>query len=179
MPVYSEDDAVEFINALKKDYSDSNHVCYAYSLVSGAKKFSDDGEPSGTAGMPILNIIEKRELSNIVIGVVRYFGGVKLGMGGLVRAYSKSAGDCINNAQIVSYSLKIEYKITLDYENSKLINKLEKEEFIKVTSKEFKEQIEVTLLIKKENKDKLQLFVNELFNKQVDLIKLGESFKGE
>ncbi len=78
---------------LKKEHKKATHICFAYKIVNGVEiiKFNDDGEPSGTAGKPILNVIEKKNLKNILICVVRYFGGIKLGAGGLVRAYSKCA----------------------------------------------------------------------------------------
>ena len=88
--VNSEDDVMLKIENLKKEYSDATHICYAYSIKSGAY-FFDDGEPSGTAGKPILNVIQKSGLSNILVVVVRYFGGIKLGAGPLTRAYSKVA----------------------------------------------------------------------------------------
>lgn len=87
----------QFINNLKKEHKKCTHICYAYS-ISGATmlaKAVDDGEPSGTAGRPILNVIEKKNLKNILVVVVRYFGGIKLGAGGLVRAYTKCASSVV------------------------------------------------------------------------------------
>lgn len=91
--------AQEVFQALKKQHKKANHVCYAYKIVSNGVeqvKFSDDGEPSGTAGKPILSVIEKKNMENVAVYVVRYFGGVKLGAGGLVRAYSKAASGVLN-----------------------------------------------------------------------------------
>ena len=80
---------------MKKQHKKATHICYAYKITNGAEivKFSDDGEPSGTAGRPILGVIEKRGKTNVIVAVVRYFGGVKLGAGGLVRAYTKTASE--------------------------------------------------------------------------------------
>ena len=94
--LYNVDNVLEVENILlqlKKEHKKANHICYAYKIVNGAEivKFSDDKEPSGTAGKPILSVIEKKKMSNVLICVIRYFGGIKLGAGGLVRAYTKCA----------------------------------------------------------------------------------------
>lgn len=84
----------EIIDDLKKEYKKATHICYAY-IVNGQEKAVDDGEPSGTAGRPILNVLQKRKENNKLIVVIRYFGGIKLGAGGLVRAYTKSASEIL------------------------------------------------------------------------------------
>lgn len=91
--VNSVKDVAKILEDLKKEHKKATHICYAYKIVDGVEiiKFSDDGEPSGTAGRPMLNVIEKKNLKNVLICVVRYFGGIKLGAGGLVRAYTKCA----------------------------------------------------------------------------------------
>ncbi|MBQ7977998.1 MAG: YigZ family protein [Clostridia bacterium] len=114
--VESGDEAESFLNELREKYKDARHICFAYKLRNSAR-LSDDGEPSGTAGKPILNIIEKKGLVNVVIAVVRYFGGVKLGAGGLLRAYSGSAVDTIENAKIVEWLSSKIYEVELDYKD--------------------------------------------------------------
>ena len=86
---------VTILDELKKEHKKATHICYAYKITDGQEyvKFFDDGEPSGTAGKPIFNVIDKKKLNNVLIVVVRYFGGIKLGAGGLVRAYSSTASD--------------------------------------------------------------------------------------
>jgi uncharacterized YigZ family protein len=88
-------DAANIVENLKKEHKKATHICYAYKIIGEiyAEKAFDDGEPSGTAGKPILNVINKQNLSNILVVVVRYFGGVKLGAGGLLRAYTKTAAE--------------------------------------------------------------------------------------
>ena len=95
--VQSAKQVEEYISELKKEHKKCTHICYAYSICSDIvlAKAVDDGEPNGTAGRPILNVIEKKNLKNILVVVVRYFGGIKLGAGGLVRAYTKCASQCI------------------------------------------------------------------------------------
>ena len=89
--IANEDEAKAMIERLKKEHKRSNHAVYAY-VIAGKEKFSDDGEPRGTAGLPVLNAIKRRGLDNVIVVVVRYFGGVLLGKGGLMRAYGKAAG---------------------------------------------------------------------------------------
>jgi uncharacterized YigZ family protein len=93
-----EQDIVSTLDAIKKEHKKATHICYAYvySIDKVLEKCSDDGEPKGTAGAPIMNVIKKRGCKNTLIAVVRYFGGIKLGAGGLVRAYSKTAGSLFN-----------------------------------------------------------------------------------
>ena len=94
----SVEEIKEFLDKLKKEHKKATHICYAYKLFDGQEivKFNDDGEPGGTAGRPILNVIEKKNLNNVCVFVVRYFGGIKLGAGGLVRAYTKCASEVLN-----------------------------------------------------------------------------------
>lgn len=91
--VSNQQEVTQILEQLKKEHKKATHVCYAYKILCGQEivKFSDDGEPSGSAGRPILNVIEKTKLENVLVVVVRYFGGIKLGVGGLFRAYTKSA----------------------------------------------------------------------------------------
>ena len=110
------------LEKLKKEYNDSTHICYAY-IINGKEKCNDNGEPSGTAGMPILNVLKKNNLDHILAVVIRYFGGIKLGAGGLTRAYSNSTIEAINNSKIIElvkgYYIQIEFdfsqKKTVDY----------------------------------------------------------------
>ena len=112
--VNSEEEAILYINEIKKKYWDARHNCMAY-IVDGISRFSDDGEPSGTAGKPILDVISGGELTNIVVVVTRYFGGVLLGTGGLVRAYQKSTIEGINNCEIAEKFFGKKFVIITDY----------------------------------------------------------------
>ena len=86
---------------LKNKYKDATHICFSY-IINNTKRFSDDNEPSGTAGIPILNVLENNNLNYVLCCVVRYFGGIKLGAGGLLRAYSNSAKECLNKAVLTN-----------------------------------------------------------------------------
>ena len=116
-PIKSEEEAVEFINEIKKKHKDATHNVWAYTIgeTMNIQRYSDDGEPQGTAGIPTLEVIKKEDLRDVVVVVTRYFGGIKLGAGGLVRAYTKGAKVGIEAAQIIE---KVKYKevgITIDY----------------------------------------------------------------
>ena len=115
-PVESEEEAIEFIKAIKKKHADARHNVYAYMLNGGGiARYSDDGEPQGTAGVPVLDIIRKGGFCDAVIVVTRYFGGILLGAGGLVRAYSAAARMAVEAAGIVTYDLFTEFSLTVSY----------------------------------------------------------------
>ncbi len=114
--ITSEEEAQEFVKQKKKEYSDATHNCWAYILKGGiVARYSDDGEPQGTAGMPILDVIRKSGVCDAVIVVTRYFGGILLGAGGLVRAYSHGASIALDAAQIVTYEKYAELVLDCSY----------------------------------------------------------------
>lgn len=117
--VSSEEEAIEFYETIKKKYWDARHNVFAYYIggLSSVQKFTDEGEPAGTAGMPILEVIKRQGLEDIIIVVTRYFGGILLGTGGLVRAYSKSAQEAIKSAGIIEkiWSAKMHIRIEYTY----------------------------------------------------------------
>ena len=124
-PVTSENEAIDFINKIKKEHWDARHNVYAYSLREGQiKRYSDDGEPSGTAGVPVLDVITKSGVVDVVVVVTRYFGGVLLGTGGLVRAYSAAAKLGLEAAGIISMSLCAECEISCTYNQYGKLNTL-------------------------------------------------------
>ncbi|MDD6847618.1 MAG: YigZ family protein [Oscillospiraceae bacterium] len=124
-PVTTEQEAIDFINKIKKDHWDATHNVYAYSLREGQiKRYSDDGEPSGTAGMPALDVILKNDVVDVVVVVTRYFGGVLLGTGGLVRAYAKGCKVALEAANIVTMELCSKCKISCSYNQYGKINTL-------------------------------------------------------
>ena len=106
MPVNTEADAIAFVNSVKKHYPDARHHVYAYVLrENSSMRFTDDGEPQGTAGMPVLDAIRKNGCTDVVIVVTRYFGGTLLGTGGLVRAYTAAAIGALESAEIIRYDI--------------------------------------------------------------------------
>lgn len=115
VPVYHVDDVKKKLEQVKKGYPGATHYCYAYILLQ-EKRCSDDGEPSKTAGQPILNVLEKQQLSYVLAIVIRYFGGIKLGAGGLVRAYTNAVIQVLEKAHIYPMGLKKHIKVTFSYE---------------------------------------------------------------
>ena len=115
--VESEEQAAEIVNSIRKEHYSARHVCYAYSIgdKNPRLKFSDDGEPGGTAGKPILDVITGSGIENILVTVVRYFGGTLLGTGGLVRAYSEAASEAVKAAGVKTVALCCIYEISLEY----------------------------------------------------------------
>ena len=130
VPIKSKEDIRERLNELKTEYKNATHYCYAFTLIND-KGFSDDGEPNKTAGIPILNVIEGNDLVNVLIVVIRYFGGIKLGPGGLIRAYSQTTKAIINKSTLIDLINGLEASITFDYSKEKEINYLLKNSIIK------------------------------------------------
>ncbi|GEN54442.1 YigZ family protein [Halobacillus faecis] len=122
----TEEEAQDFISQIKKKHHDATHNCSAYMIGEQdlIQKANDDGEPSGTAGVPILEVLKKRGLKDTAVVVTRYFGGIKLGAGGLIRAYGSTASEAINTTGVVKRQLMKEMKVTIDYH---LLGKVENE----------------------------------------------------
>jgi uncharacterized YigZ family protein len=149
-PAKDSNQAKDIIKYIAEKYSDATHNCSAY-VVSDGEGYDDDGEPSGTAGKPMLNILKKNQLNNIVAIVTRYFGGIKLGAGGLVRAYGKTVLEAINNAKIVEMEEYETYEISFDYPNIKLIENEIRNHNITILNKRFEEKIFYKIAINKNN----------------------------
>ena len=116
MPVSTEEEALRFIESIKKEYPDAKHHVYAYVLRDNSiMRFTDDGEPQGTAGMPVLDVIRKNSLTDIAVVVTRYFGGTLLGTGGLVRAYTAAALGAVKEAEIITYDIYTTVSIEASY----------------------------------------------------------------
>lgn len=157
--VQSEEDILLQIEEIKKKYKDATHYCYAY-ILGEKKHFSDDNEPSGTAGMPILNVLEKKKLNYILCVVTRYFGGILLGAGGLVRAYTKGATEALKNASITSLVAGYNLRLTFPYDNIKQIDFLLKN--IKINRKSFTEKIIYEITISKNDFSKYEMSFKQL-----------------
>ena len=116
-PVETVDEIKDILKEYRKEYYDARHVCYAYMLGAERKEFraNDDGEPSGTAGRPILGQINSRELTNILVVVVRYFGGTLLGTSGLITAYKEAASDALEQVEVIEKTVDFEYTVSFEY----------------------------------------------------------------
>jgi uncharacterized YigZ family protein len=156
-PVSCETDIKNEIDKLKKEYYDARHHCYAYMLGADKKNFraNDDGEPSSTAGKPILGQILSSDLTNILIVVIRYFGGTKLGVSGLIRAYKTAAFDAISNAEIIDKTVNDIYDIHFDYLVMNDVMRIIKEEQPLQVDQDFNLTCRITLSIRQSEVDKI------------------------
>ncbi len=145
-PTEAEDEAKAFISKIRKSHPFATHNCYAYIVENGAiARFSDDGEPQGTAGQPILEVIKNKSLINTTIVVTRYFGGIKLGAGGLVRAYSSSASEVVLSSGISEFILSAVYRLDVSYDAYNPFLKFISGIKCKVLSTEFGEGVKISV----------------------------------
>ena len=156
--INSIDEINELIYVLKNEYKDATHICYAY-ILDGYEKCSDDGEPSGTAGLPILNILRHNNLNYILAVVIRYFGGIKLGAGGLLRAYSNSVSDALKLTDIVELVSGINVTIEFSYDNCKIIDNLLCDKDI--IDKKYNDNIVYNFNVIKEEYDNIKDILND------------------
>lgn len=157
-PVESREEAEELIKETKKKYHDARHNCIAYRIIEDnqtIEKSSDDGEPSGTAGAPMLNILQKNNLVNVLIIVTRYFGGILLGTGGLVRAYSDSLLKAIEESQTIQKCQGTEMLITLEYGQLDCFKYYCKNHNILLTNVEYSEFVVCKIALEDDKKEKL------------------------
>lgn len=153
--INDKDKVNSFLQDIKIKYPKATHYCYGY-IINDYKKSSDDGEPSGTAGIPILNVLEKENITNILAIVVRYFGGIKLGAGGLVRAYSKGVRELIKNSNLIELVNGKKIEINFNYSDEKNINYILKEE--QIIDKDYSDKVTYIVLIKDNILEKLKNF---------------------
>lgn len=153
VPVQSAAEAKEVVKQYQKEYFDARHVCWAYMIGAARTEFlsNDNGEPSGTAGKPILGQINSFGLTNIVIVVVRYFGGIKLGTSGLIVAYREAAADAINNAQIIECHEQTVISFTFDYFAMNDVMKVIKGVDLKILNQKFDNDCRMTVSIRSDN----------------------------
>jgi uncharacterized YigZ family protein len=158
LPVNSVEEVKNFLDGFRKEYYDARHVCYAYSIGADGNlsRSSDDGEPSGTAGRPILGQIRSAGVTNILIVVVRYFGGVLLGTGGLVTAYKHAAADAILHGEIVERDVTIEIAFSYDYIDMNGVMTLIKEFDLQPSDQQFDNRCTIRLSVPKTENDRFR-----------------------
>lgn len=157
IPVLNEDDVKAAMDQLKKDYHDARHHCYAFCIGKDYSffRFGDDGEPSGTAGRPIYNQILSKEVTNVLLVVIRYFGGTKLGASGLANAYKTAAREALENVNILQKQIQNFYEIVYDYPETSEVMKLAKDENINVISQDFEIKCKMTISVQKRYAEKI------------------------
>lgn len=155
-------DISNILNKIKEEYPKATHYCYGY-VYNDIQRFSDDGEPGGTAGMPILNVLLKEKLSNVLCIVIRYFGGIKLGAGGLVRAYTKSVTECLKITDLIDLEEGFKIKIKFNYNDEKQIKYLLKDSII--LDEKYNLDIEYTVLVNNDILNTLNGYNYEIIEK--------------
>ncbi len=174
-PVKTNDEAVAFIESVKANHRKARHNCYAYVLRDeNITRYSDDGEPQGTAGPPILDVIAKNGLTDVCVVVTRYFGGILLGKGGLTRAYSQGAAIAVNAAKVMNMCEGYEVTLTVDYSLYDKVSYLLPDFEIKLLGTDYGADIKIKLLVKEEIFDRMQQKLVDLTNGR---IAIGKSDK--
>ena len=177
-PVKSEEEAKAFVDSIRKKFPDATHNCYAYIAERGAySRYSDDGEPSGTAGPPILDVIKNNSLLDTAIVVTRYFGGIKLGTGGLTRAYGGVAAHGVFQAGIVKMSMALNCVVDLSYADYGAFSRLSRPE-LKVLSVEYGDGVKISFAIKKSVYNAFNRDFCDIFSGRYELDITGEEFVG-
>ncbi|NOQ26684.1 MAG: YigZ family protein [Bacteroidales bacterium] len=171
-PVSSEIEIKELQEKLRSDYYDARHHCFAYMLGLEKEIFraNDDGEPSSTAGKPILGQIRSFDLTNIVVVVIRYFGGTKLGVGGLINAYKTATEDALKNAKIIKKTLHDIYELKFEYPVMNDIMKILKEEKIETYDQTFDLSCSITLSFRKAETEKILSKFDRIKDLKIDFI---------
>lgn len=168
--VESKEEAEEKIKQIKKKYYDAKHHCFAFSIIEEngiAQKSSDDGEPSGTAGAPILNIIKSNNLQNVLIIVTRYFGGILLGTGGLTRAYSESAGKVVEQSELIQKEPGMEVNLSIDYNDNEKFKYYCQKNNVNIIKTEYAENILYKIELNEKEYKKIEE-KNKTNNRQLD-----------
>lgn len=168
-PVRDENEVKKELEAIKKEYYDARHHCFAYVIGFNreAYRINDDGEPSGTAGRPIHGQILSYDLTNVLIVVVRYFGGIKLGVSGLINAYKTAAGDALSQAEIAEMTVNEVYEVSFDYTVMNEIMKIVKEENLELLNTKFDLDCSLIFKIRKREADRVNSRIRKTYKSKV------------
>jgi uncharacterized YigZ family protein len=168
-PVLSEDDVKECIEELKKKHHAARHFCYAYQI--GIEKIqyraNDDGEPNNSAGLPIYGQIQSFEVTNVLIVSVRYFGGTKLGVGGLISAYKTSAQLALEASDILEKTINIQFKLTFNYDLMNAVMRFVKEKSIDIVSQKLEMDCQYIISVRKNDADAIFLIFDNLYKVEI------------
>ncbi|SEA08910.1 IMPACT family protein [Bizionia paragorgiae] len=166
-PVKNEDEVKEALETLRKQHSSANHCCYAYQIGTHPDtlkyRANDDGEPNNSAGMPIYGQIQSYDVTNILIAVIRYFGGVKLGVGGLITAYRTGAQLALEASKIKTKTINIEYLVAFDYKNMNKVMRIIKEKNITIVSQKLELDCQITISVRKKEAEKVKASFNSIY----------------
>ncbi|ALJ06603.1 hypothetical protein APS56_16315 [Pseudalgibacter alginicilyticus] len=164
-PVLNEDEVKHYLEKLKKEHHSARHWCYAYQLGTETLIYraNDDGEPNNTAGMPIYGQIQSFDVTNILIVVVRYFGGIKLGVGGLINAYKTTAQMVLEQSQIIEKTINIDYLISFEYKNMNTVMRIIKEKNLNITNQKLELSCQIIISVRKNETESVFTTFNQLY----------------
>lgn len=170
-PVTSEEEIKNHLDILRKQHYGAVHFCYAFQIGTDKIQYraNDDGEPSNTAGAPIYGQIQSFGLTNILIVVVRFFGGIKLGVGGLISAYRTSAQMALEASEIIEKTINIHYTVSFDYKNMNKVMRVIKEKNLEIISQNMNESCEIEIATRKKNAEQIVDIFNNLFEIEIKL----------
>ena len=176
--ISGEEEAKDFIADIRRKFPDATHNCYAYIAdnLGNFPRFSDDGEPSGTAGMPILEVIKNKKLYETAVVVTRYFGGIKLGAGGLVRAYSGSAAENLEQAEKVLYDTCAESEYSVDYSSVDAVMRFCTENSASLINTLYGDEVVFIIAVKKSDEEKFNSGIINRLNGRIKIKKIKEYF---
>ncbi len=168
-PVENEDEALKYLEEVKKFHRDARHNVFVYRIANGSERASDDGEPSGTAGVPILDILRGMKLQNVLVVVTRYFGGILLGTGGLVRAYTDSTKEALKIAKLKEMVLKIEYKIEIPYSYYDIISHFCRTNNYQMLNSEYLDTVNMFVVVEKEKAHDFETRITEISDRNANI----------
>ena len=170
-PILSEEEIKPLIEILRKKHFNAGHFCYAFQIGTSQiiHRANDDGEPSNSAGMPIYGQIQSFELTNVLVVIVRYFGGTKLGVGGLISAYKTAAQMTLQNAEIIEKTINIHYLITFDYKNMNKVMRIIKEKNITIIFQKMETNCVIEIATRKSNADLIHSTFKNLFEIEINI----------
>ena len=176
--VESEEEARAFIASVRSKHSMATHVCYAFiaDKIGNLQRFSDDGEPQGTAGVPMLEVLKAKKLFETAVAVVRYFGGVKLGAGGLVRAYSSCTAENLDLADIRSLEICEEYTATIDYTGIDGVQKYISSKNVSLLSTDYGEKVNFLVAVKKRESEEFCKGLIDFMQGKVEIVQGKEYY---
>ena len=179
VPIENAEQAFDEIKKISKKYSDATHNCYAFvsNRENTEQRFSDDGEPQGTAGMPMLEVLKKRNVRMVLAVVTRYFGGIKLGAGGLVSAYSRSVSEALDNAKVVRCDRAKFYEVVCDYSDFRRLSD-EAEKRAQITKTEYGDKVTLDFAVMLDNENALIEKLTDVSSGKAQITYTGEGFFG-
>ena len=168
-PIQSEAEVKPIIDNLRKQHPNAGHYCYAYQISTDTIVYraNDDGEPSNSAGIPIYGQIQSFEVTNVLIVVVRYFGGIKLGLGGLISAYKSTSQITLESSEIIEKTIDIHYTVSFDYKNINKVMRVIKEKNIAIVSQKMEMSCEIEIVIRKKNAKIIFDIFNSMFEIEI------------